>query len=120
MASHFWWYAARAGGLVAWGLIVASCTAKYRDLRHVLPLIVQIWFYLTPVIYPLSKVPARWQWAMALNPLAPVVEMMRFVLLGRGEVHAVQFLASTGIAVFLLLAGVMIFQRTERTFIDTV
>jgi len=102
------------------GLIVASCTAKYRDLRHVLPLIVQIWLYLTPVIYPLSKVPARWQWAMALNPLAPVIEMMRFVLLGRGEVHAAQFSVSTAIAVFLLLAGIMIFQRTERTFIDTV
>ena len=102
------------------GLIVASCTAKYRDLRHVLPLIVQVWLYLTPVIYPLSKVPERWQWAMALNPLAPAIEMMRYLLLGRGEVHADQFLTSTGIAAFLLLAGVMIFQRTERTFIDTV
>jgi len=56
------------------GLIVASCTAKYRDLRHALPLIVQVWLYLTPVIYPLSKVPARWQWLLALNPLAAPVE----------------------------------------------
>jgi lipopolysaccharide transport system permease protein len=102
------------------GLILASCTAKYRDLRHVLPLIIQVWLYLTPVIYPLSKVPARWQWAMALNPLAPVIEMMRYLLLGRGEVHAGQYLCSAGIAAFLLIAGVMIFQRTERTFIDTV
>src|SRR5436190_20184048 len=45
------------------GLLIASCTAKYRDLQHVLPLVVQVWLYLTPVIYPLSKVPARWQWA---------------------------------------------------------
>ena len=102
------------------GLLVASCTAKYRDLRHVLPLIVQVWLYLTPVIYPLSKVPARWQGAMALNPLAPLVETMRFLLLGRGEVHAGQYLSSAGIAAFLFVAGVMIFQRTERTFIDTV
>jgi lipopolysaccharide transport system permease protein len=57
---------------------------------------------------------------MALNPLAPVIEMMRYLLLGRGEVHAGQYLCSTGIAFFLLLAGIMIFQRTERTFIDTV
>ena len=63
---------------------------------------------------------ARWQWAMALNPLAPVIEMMRYLLLGRGEVHADQFLISSAIAAFLLLAGVMIFQRTERTFIDPV
>ena len=56
----------------------------------------------------------------SLLPLAPVIEMMRYRLLGRGEVHADQFLTSTGIAAVLLLAGVMIFQRTERTFIDTV
>jgi lipopolysaccharide transport system permease protein len=102
------------------GLIVASCTAKYRDLRHVLPLVVQVWLYLTPVIYPLSKVPQRWQWVMALNPLAPLVETMRYLLLGRGDVQPGQYLCSAGIAAFLLVAGVMMFQRTERTFIDTV
>ena len=102
------------------GLIVASCTAKYRDLRHVLPLVVQVWLYLTPIIYPLSKVPARWQWVIALNPIAPVVELTRFVLLGRGEVQPAQFLTSVAIAALLFLVGVMIFQRTERTFIDTV
>ena len=102
------------------GLIVASCTAKYRDLRHALPLIVQVWLYLTPVIYPLSKVPGRWQWLMTLNPLAPVVETMRLLLLGRGGVATGQYLWSLGIAALLFFAGVMIFQRTERTFIDTV
>jgi lipopolysaccharide transport system permease protein len=102
------------------GLIIASFTAKYRDLRHALPLFVQVWLYLTPVIYPLSKVPPRWQWAMTLNPLAPVVEAMRLSLLGRGAVHTGQYLCSLGITIVLLLAGIMIFQRTERTFIDTV
>jgi lipopolysaccharide transport system permease protein len=102
------------------GLIVASCTAKYRDLRHALPLVVQVWLYLTPVIYPLSKVPARWQWAMTLNPLAPAVEAVRFSLLGRGTIHTGQFLCSLGLTLVLFLAGILIFQRTERTFIDTV
>jgi lipopolysaccharide transport system permease protein len=102
------------------GLLIASCTAKYRDLQHVLPLVVQVWLYLTPVIYPLSKVPVRWQWAVALNPLAPLVEMTRYLLLGRGEVHAGQYVYSVCISALLLFAGVMIFQRTERTFIDTV
>jgi len=102
------------------GLIVASCTARYRGLRHALPLIVQVWLYLTPVIYPLSKVPARWQWAMVLNPLAPVVEAMRLFLLGRGSVPTGQYVCSIVLTAFLFLAGVMIFQRTERTFIDTV
>jgi lipopolysaccharide transport system permease protein len=102
------------------GLLIASCTAKYRDLQHVLPLVVQVWLYLTPVIYPLSKVPARWQWAVALNPLAPLVEMTRYLLLGRGEVHTGQYVYSAAISALLLFVGVMIFQRTERTFIDTV
>lgn len=102
------------------GLLVASCTAKYRDLQHVLPLVVQVWLYLTPVIYPLSKVPLRWQWAVALNPLAPLLEMTRYLLLGHGEVHPGQYLYSLGLSLLLLIAGVMIFQRTERTFIDTV
>jgi len=102
------------------GLLIASCTAKYRDLQHVLPLVVQVWLYLTPVIYPLSKVPARWQWAVALNPLAPLVEMTRYLLLGRGEVQTGQYVYSAAISVLLLFAGVMIFQRTERTFIDTI
>lgn len=102
------------------GLIVASCTAKYRDLRHALPLIVQVWLYLTPVIYPLAKVPARWQWALAFNPLALPVEAMRWSLLGRGEIHSAQYLCSLGMTALLFFGGVMIFQRTERTFIDTV
>lgn len=105
---------------VASGLFISSCTAKYRDLQYVLPLIVQVWLYLTPVIYPLSKVPARWQWLVALNPMAPVVEMSRYLLLGRGEIHFGQYFYSAVISAVLLVAGVMIFQRTERTFIDTV
>ncbi|MGI8437859.1 MAG: ABC transporter permease [Chthoniobacterales bacterium] len=102
------------------GLFVAAGTAKYRDLQHALPLLVQIWLYLTPIIYPLSKVPARWQWAVALNPLSAPVEMMRFLLLGQGEVDAATYLFSALAAVALLLGGVLIFQRTERTFIDTI
>lgn len=102
------------------GLLIASCTAKYRDLQHALPLIVQVWLYLTPIIYPLSKVPERWQWAVSLNPLAPPVEMTRYLLLGQGEVHPDQYLLSVALSVALLLAGIMIFQRTERTFIDTI
>ncbi|MEP6808726.1 MAG: ABC transporter permease [Chthoniobacterales bacterium] len=102
------------------GLIIAASTAKYRDLQHVLPLVVQVWLYLTPVIYPLSQVPARWQWAVALNPVAPLVEMTRYLLLGHGEIHLGQFLYSVVAAICLLLLGIMSFQRTERTFIDTV
>ncbi len=102
------------------GLLLSSCTAKYRDLQYMLPLVIQVWLYLTPVIYPLSKVPARYRWVMEANPIAAPVEMMRFVLLGEGTVSLGGYLYSLGASVFLFLAGVMLFQRTERTFIDTV
>jgi len=102
------------------GLLLSSCTAKYRDLQYVLPLIIQVWLYLTPVIYPLSEVPARFRWLVALNPLSVVVEMSRYVLLGQGSVHFGQYLYSLAASVVFFFIGVMIFQRTERTFIDTV
>ena len=102
------------------GLLLSCCTAKYRDLQHLLPLIIQVWLYLTPVIYPLSKVPSRYQWIIALNPMTAPVEMIRRVLLGEGVVDLGQYLYSLGASGLLLIAGVMLFQRTERTFIDTV
>ncbi len=102
------------------GLLLSSATAKYRDLQHLLPLFIQVWLYLTPVIYPLSRVPERYQWIVALNPMAPIVEATRLFLLGEGAVSPGQYLYSLGLSCFLLLAGVVIFQRTERTFIDTV
>lgn len=102
------------------GLLISASTAKYRDLQHVLPLIVQVWLYLTPVIYPLSNVPARHQWIAYLNPLAAPVEMFRRLLLGHGAISWSGYLWSAGFALFLFVAGVLLFRRTERTFIDTV
>ena len=102
------------------GLLLSACTAKYRDLQHVLPLVIQVWLYLTPIIYPLSKVPARHQWVVALNPVSAPVEMLRHVLLGEGTVSWGGYLYSAVASVILFLLGVLLFQRTERTFIDTV
>lgn len=110
-----------AGALaVGVGLWIASVTAKYRDLLQVLGLLVQLWMYATPVIYPLSEAPPRYIWLLALNPMAQVIESFRYLLLGQGSVDPMHYGLSIGVTLLVLLSGIMIFQRTERTFIDTI
>lgn len=77
-------------GTVLWtGFVVtvSSLTTKYRDLKHLLALGVQLWMYATPVVYPLSSVPKKWRWVYTINPVAPVIETFRFSLLGKGTLH---------------------------------
>lgn len=100
------------------GLLLASLTAKYRDLSHVATLLVQVWMYATPVIYPLTQVPARWRWVAAINPMTPVVESFRLVLLGTGTVQFTYLAWSVGVGAVLLAAGLLLFNRVEKTFVD--
>lgn len=99
-------------------LILSALTAKYRDLTHVTALLIQIWMYATPVIYPLSAFPERWRWAAALNPMTPVVESYRVMLLGIGTVETGHVVWSLSCAAVLVAAGLMLFGRVERTFVD--
>ena len=99
---------------------MAALTAKYRDLTHLIPFLIQLWMFASFVIVPLSTVPAKWQWVAQLNPMATVVEMFRFSLLGVGTLTPVSITTSALITLLVLFSGVFIFQRTERTFIDTV
>jgi lipopolysaccharide transport system permease protein len=102
------------------GLLMSALTAKYRDLTHLTPLLMQVWMYATPVIYPLAKVPERWQWLAAINPMTPIVEAFRRVLLGTGTVR-IQYLAWSVIAsVLLAVSGLLLFGRVEKTFVDVV
>jgi lipopolysaccharide transport system permease protein len=102
------------------GVIAASLTTKYRDLTVLIGFGVQLFMYATPVIYPLSSLPAEWrQWA-ALNPVAPVMEWFRYAFLGVGTFEASMLFTATALTAAILLAGVVLFNRVERTFIDTV
>jgi lipopolysaccharide transport system permease protein len=76
--------------------------------------------YATPVIYPLSQVPQRWQWIAALNPMAPIVEAFRLLLLGVGTVEPLHLLSSMATTVAVTIAGLMLFSRIEKTFVDIV
>ena len=102
------------------GLWVAALTAKYRDLTHLSTFMVQLLMYATPVIYPLSQIPSGWQWLVCLNPMAMVVENFRVIFLRGATASPALTLLSICITVLVLATGVLLFQRTERTFIDTV
>lgn len=102
------------------GLWFSALTAKYRDFVQLGGFLIQVWMYATPVIYPLSQIPLKWQGWMALNPMAMPVESLRAVLLGAGFVTVPQVLTSITIAGILLFTGLLAFEKVERTFVDTV
>ena len=102
------------------GLWLSSLTAKYRDFRYLTGFLTSLWMYATPVVYPLSRVPEKWRWVSAINPMTGIVEFYRYGFLGVGTVVPLYLLISVGTTVILLISGAMVFNRTERTFIDTV
>lgn len=91
-----------------------------RDLRFLVQFGVQLLMYATPVIYPASAIPARFQWVIKLNPMAPIVETFRFAFLGGGSVHPVDLIYSFGFMVVIVIIGAVMFNHVEATFMDTV
>jgi lipopolysaccharide transport system permease protein len=98
---------------------LAALTVKYRDIRHALPFVLQLWMFLTPIIYSLSVVPAKWRWVMYLNPLTGIVEGMRASLMGR-HFNRTAILFSFVIAFLTLPISIKVFQRIEKTFADLI
>jgi lipopolysaccharide transport system permease protein len=109
-----------AGLGLGFGIIVSSLTTKYRDLRFLVQFGVQLLMYATPVIYPVSSIPERFQWIILANPMTPIVEAFRFAFLGAGTVNTGQLLYSFGIMLVVVFLGSVIFNRVEQTFMDTV
>ena len=102
------------------GIIISSLTTKYRDLAQLVGFGVQLWMFLTPIVYPSSIIPDKWRWCIALNPMTPVVESFRFIFLGVGDVNGWSLLISALVATFIMLVGVVLFSRIEKNFMDTV
>lgn len=105
------------------GIIVSSLTTKYRDLAIVVSFGVQLWMYATPVVYSMSEIAAgspRLLVLMRLNPMTEPVQVFRYALLGCGEVSPAWLLYSAVVALVTLAAGVVLFSRVEKTFMDTV
>jgi len=102
------------------GIVVSSMTTRYRDLTHLIGFGVQLWMFATPVVYPASRLPGRWAWLLYANPMAPIVEAFRLVVLGAGSLDPGPLAASAGITLLVLAGGVALFSRTEKSFMDTV
>ena len=102
------------------GLIITAMTTKYRDLAFLITFGVQLMMYATTVIYPLSAAPAKYKWLIELNPMTGIIEAFRFGFLGQGELTLSSFGYSVAFTLVSLVLGVIIFNKTEKTFVDTV
>lgn len=106
---------------MGFGIIISSLTTKYRDLIVLVEFGVQAWMYLTPIVYPLSTVAEGWmRTVLMINPVTSAVEMMRFAILGKGTLNWGFYGLSWAVTVLVALLGIMIFNKVERNFMDTV
>lgn len=101
------------------GTLFAALNVAYRDVRHVVPFLVQIWMFLTPVIYPVALAPPGWRWVLALNPMTGVIAGFRWAILGQ-PCDWTNLGISLGVGALLVVAGAAYFRRTERVFADIV
>jgi lipopolysaccharide transport system permease protein len=101
------------------GTLLSALTVAYRDFTHITPFLLQIWMYVTPVVFPVSLVPAKWQWLLYLNPMTGLIEGFRAAFLGKPFDVAGLFI-SFAIAVAMFAIGVAYFERVERRFADIV
>ena len=110
-----------AGLGLGFGILFSSFTTKYRDLSYLLSFFVQLWMYATPVIYPLSTITSpRVRSVMLANPVTPVLETFKYGVLGAGSFSWASLGYSAAFAVVLLAIGIVVFNHTQRRFIDTV
>jgi len=109
-----------AGLALGFGIIISSMTTKYRDLQVLVQFGVQLWMYATPVIYTLSSVPESFRWLVIANPVAAIVETFRYAFFSEGMFSWAYLSYSAAFTVVLLLVGMALFNRVERTFMDTV
>jgi lipopolysaccharide transport system permease protein len=129
------YYGIRPGAAVLWlpiflllailtalgvGLWLSALNAIYRDVRYVLPFLVQFWMFASPVVYASSLVPEKWRWLYGLNPMAGVIEGFRWSLTGHGEPLGRMFVVSVLVVIVVFLSGIGYFQKMETTVADVV
>jgi lipopolysaccharide transport system permease protein len=102
------------------GMIFSSLTTKYKDLVFLLTFGIQLFMYATPVIYSMSTIPEEYQWIVLANPLTPIFECFRYGFLGSGSFEPSSLFLSSGITFLILALGILIFNKVEKSFMDTV
>jgi lipopolysaccharide transport system permease protein len=102
------------------GLWLAALNALYRDVRYLIPFIVQFWMLASPVVYPSSMVPERYRWLYGLNPMAGVIDGFRWALTGRGQAPSTVLIASIMMVIVAVFGGLIFFNRMEGSIADRV
>ena len=102
------------------GIIISSLTTKYRDLQILVGFGLQLWMYLTPVVYPMSELSGKLKTIIMINPMSAIIQNYKYALLGVGTFEPIYLIISMVITVFLFLIGVLLFNNVEQTFMDTV
>lgn len=102
------------------GIIVSALTTKYRDLQMLVAFGVQLWMYATPVAYDIGIIPQRFMGIYMLNPMTSIINIFRKAFLGLGDFELMYYLISWGITIIILFIGIILFNRVEKTFMDTV
>ncbi|MBC7490217.1 MAG: ABC transporter permease [Glaciimonas sp.] len=102
------------------GILISALTTRYRDLAFLMGFGVQLWMYATPIVYPLSQVPPHLYPLVAANPMTPIIETMRYMLLGSGTLNTTTLLVSIAETAAILFLGLIVFVRVEKTVMDHV
>jgi len=102
------------------GLWMSALNALYRDVRYVIPFVVQFWMFASPVAYPSTLVPGRWRWLYGLNPMAGVIDGFRWAITSRGQAPSLVLLASFLMVALVVLGGLFFFNRMETSVADRV
>ena len=105
---------------VSIGLWTSVLAANTRDVRFTLGYVLELWMFVTPVIYPVSVVPERWRWLVSLNPAAPIVETFKWGLLGVGHPRWMGLAGSAAVTIVILVSGLWYFGRAESAAVDRI
>ena len=102
------------------GLIVSALTVRFRDLAFAAGFVTQLWMYATPVVYPFSQIPERFQWFYYLNPMTAPIETLRSTMFGSPAIPGILWVCNIAVALLLLTSGMLLFSRAESTAMDTI
>lgn len=102
------------------GLWASALNVRYRDVGSIIPFLIQVWMYASPVAYPVSLVPEKWRLFYSLNPMVAVIEGFRWAFLGKGSPDLIMIAVSSSSVMVLLFGGIIYFKRMERTFVDDI
>jgi len=102
------------------GMVFSSLTTKYKDLVFLLSFGIQLFMYATPVVYPISAMPVKYEWLLKINPLTGIFECFRFAYLGTGSFNPADLLLSSILIFVLFMIGLLIYNKVEKSFMDTV